>query len=208
MRRPTVIRKCADCGLGVIAAGEWYMVKDEVWEAAWAGRREPWHARRGQQILCIGCLEKRLGRTLMACDFTRYPVNNPSKSNISDRLRSRLTPPEAGPRVLSLEGRKPRSVPDGAVYIGDAWNLGGWRLRQSKWHNPFKLDRPGKEPRDGTREEVIAKYERHLHESGLIAGEDCVARDAGLCPRQRARMTRVSPFASHSPTLKFKPGSQ
>jgi hypothetical protein len=43
------------------------------------------------QILCIGCLEKRIGRTLMACDFTECPVNDPSKSNNSQRLRSRLT---------------------------------------------------------------------------------------------------------------------
>ena len=67
------------------------MVKDKLWEAAWAGRRKPWHALPGQQILCIGCLEKRIGRTLMACDFTECPVNDPSKSNNSQRLRSRLT---------------------------------------------------------------------------------------------------------------------
>jgi hypothetical protein len=34
--------------------------------------------------------------------------------------------------------------------------------RDPKWENPFK------EGPDGTREEVIAKYERHLHDSGLI----------------------------------------
>jgi hypothetical protein len=40
------------------------MVNDEVWEAAWACRRKSWHALPGQEILCIGCLEKRIGRTL------------------------------------------------------------------------------------------------------------------------------------------------
>lgn len=44
------------------------------------------------------------------------------------------------------------------VYIGRA-NRG---LRQSKWHNPFKIGR------DGTREEVIAKYRQHVIGSGLV----------------------------------------
>ncbi len=66
------------------------MVRDDVWEQAWANRRKPWHSLPGQQILCIGCLEKRLGRTLMPCDFTDWPVNNPNKRNASARLRARL----------------------------------------------------------------------------------------------------------------------
>lgn len=58
-------------------------------------------------------------------------------------------------------------MPEGAVYIGGVWNLGGWRLPRSKWRNPFKIDME-KRRRDGTREEVIAKYEGHLHDSDLI----------------------------------------
>jgi hypothetical protein len=71
--------------------GEWYMVHDEVWQQAWADRLKPWHALPGQQILCIGCLEARLGRTLMACDFTDAPVNDPDDDRSSERLRQRLT---------------------------------------------------------------------------------------------------------------------
>ena len=59
-------------------------------------------------------------------------------------------------------------MPKGAVYIGPSCNQGEWRLRQSKWHNPFKIDTK-KRRRDGTLEQVLAKYERHLHDSGLIA---------------------------------------
>jgi hypothetical protein len=29
---------CADCGIGTITAGEYYMVHDDVWEQAWAER--------------------------------------------------------------------------------------------------------------------------------------------------------------------------
>jgi len=31
---------------------------------------------RGQESLCIACLEARIGRTLMGCDFTDAPVND------------------------------------------------------------------------------------------------------------------------------------
>src|SRR5262249_41455073 len=47
------------------------------------------------------------------------------------------------PKVLN---KKLTGVPDGAVYIG----------RPGKWGNPFVIGR------DGTREEVVAKYRTHL----------------------------------------------
>jgi hypothetical protein len=67
---PQIVSACADCGLGTIQLGEWYMVKDAAWEQAWCRRRKWWHGLPGQEVLCIGCLEKRLGRTLVAGDFT------------------------------------------------------------------------------------------------------------------------------------------
>jgi hypothetical protein len=45
---PAILSRCADCGLGTITAGEWYMVNDDVWMQAWAGRLKPWHALPGQ----------------------------------------------------------------------------------------------------------------------------------------------------------------
>lgn len=47
-----------------------------------------------------------------------------------------------------------RSAPVGAVYIGRANRRAGYPA--SKWANPFVIGR------DGTREEVIAKYETYL----------------------------------------------
>lgn len=91
-RWPLIRTACADCGTGTIRSGEWYMVRDDVWQQAWRGRaRKSWHGRvPGQEVLCIGCLEKRLGRTLMACDFADVPINDPGRGNISERLRDRL----------------------------------------------------------------------------------------------------------------------
>jgi hypothetical protein len=91
---PVVTSSCADCGVGTVTLGEWYVVRAEIWEQAWAGRRKSWQrAIPGQEILCIGCLEKRIGRTLMRCDFTDAPINDLADDSYkSNRLRDRLTP--------------------------------------------------------------------------------------------------------------------
>lgn len=62
---------CRDCSFDTLKGAEYYMVSDEVWSKAGMG------ARSG--MLCIGCLETRLGRPLNALDFpmtihlNRYP---------------------------------------------------------------------------------------------------------------------------------------
>jgi hypothetical protein len=88
---PLIVSACADCGIGTIGVGEWYMVHEHVWEEAWRGRRKSWQRLPGQTVLCIGCLEKRLGRTLRASDFSAVPINDPLKWNASDRMRDRLS---------------------------------------------------------------------------------------------------------------------
>jgi hypothetical protein len=108
---PQCTTHCCDCGLGTITIDEWYMVNDDVSEQAWAGRRKSWQRRvldgvvdvvPGTEILCIGCLEKRIGRTLCRTDFTDAPVNNPNEHQHSDRLRDRLTTDVSRLRVNSL----------------------------------------------------------------------------------------------------------
>ena len=64
------------------------------------------------------------------------------------------------PHVLNY---RTHGCPDGAVYIGRP--VPSKRIRGSKWANPYPLRR------NGTRKEgaqVIAKYERHLYDSGLV----------------------------------------
>jgi hypothetical protein len=87
---PVVLGRCADCDVGTRSINEYYMVHDHVWEQAWAGRLKSWHELDGQQVLCIGCLEKRLGRKLTRYDFTDAPVNDRTQSFISRRMRNRL----------------------------------------------------------------------------------------------------------------------
>lgn len=79
---------CIDCGVNTKEIGEYYMVKACVW------RSSGMHYHSG--MLCLGCLENRLGRELKPEDFQYLPINelnpdpkfnNPPKS---ERLLNRL----------------------------------------------------------------------------------------------------------------------
>jgi hypothetical protein len=74
---------CADCGYDTIR-NEYYMVRNAVWERA-LGHPIP---NFDDTVLCIGCLERRIGRTLTRHDFTACPANN--DPDWSERLRDRM----------------------------------------------------------------------------------------------------------------------
>jgi hypothetical protein len=76
---------CADCSAPT-CPGEWYMVVDGVWREALAVGDRPDGGPVG--FLCIGCLEARLGRRLVAADFAPLPVNEPSPAD-TGRLATR-----------------------------------------------------------------------------------------------------------------------
>lgn len=45
--------------------------------------------------------------------------------------------------VVKLRRKNGMVVQSCDVYIGRAWNLGGWNLAQSKWANPFTVKQCG-----------------------------------------------------------------
>jgi hypothetical protein len=110
---PTIVTRCCDCGLGTNVAREWYMVKPSVWTEAWAGRRKDWHNIPGQAVLCVGCLEKRIGRTLCADDFADAVVNDP-EGDISNRLRQRLIATRSHPISGAPPVKRKRGRPKGS----------------------------------------------------------------------------------------------
>jgi hypothetical protein len=61
---------CVDCHLDTSPVGldEYYMVHDEVWAQSGMGGNDG--------MLCLFCLEARLGRTLEWTDFTDIPMND------------------------------------------------------------------------------------------------------------------------------------
>lgn len=73
---------CLWCGTDTGNIGEYYMVRNEIWQLYGPKRRG---------MLCIGCLENQMGRTLQPGDFTESILNDPNKRHISDDLRNRLT---------------------------------------------------------------------------------------------------------------------
>jgi hypothetical protein len=82
---------CDDCGTVVVGrladVHEWYVVHDDVWEDAGMPVSVPYS---GAGVLCVGCIEHRLGRQLNADDFAPAPLNSGLFFDQSARLVSRL----------------------------------------------------------------------------------------------------------------------
>jgi len=68
---------CRDCRIDTKEIKEYYMIDNSIW-----------HRYGTVGMLCIGCIEYRLGRELGKADFTLAPVNYTGKK--SSRLTSRL----------------------------------------------------------------------------------------------------------------------
>ena len=73
---------CADCSADTSDLDEYYMLQPDVW-----------HTVADLEMLCIGCVEHRLGRTLAADDFLPCPLNFDPWHERSDRLVDRMTRP-------------------------------------------------------------------------------------------------------------------
>ena len=76
-------RICIDCGVNTSDIQEYYMVQFELWQ-----KHVP--EDHCNSMLCIGCLEERLGRRLVSDDFTDCPLNDKDGWDKSDRLLNRL----------------------------------------------------------------------------------------------------------------------
>ena len=74
---------CVDCGINTHEINEYYMVYDEVWLSV--------VDRKHSGMLCISCLESRLGRKLNKTDFPPFPINNLLLNKVSPLLRNRIS---------------------------------------------------------------------------------------------------------------------
>ena len=72
---------CVDCKVDTGKIGEHYFIRTDLWLKA---------MRTIRGMLCIGCLEKRLGRELRKSDFTDAFINSPEFEPKSQRLMERL----------------------------------------------------------------------------------------------------------------------
>ncbi len=81
---PSVHAPCKDCKKCTTIMKEWYVVNDVLWTIANKGKIEGY--------LCIGCIEKRIGRKLDYLDFQPMMINVIDGKNKSERLVNRLSP--------------------------------------------------------------------------------------------------------------------
>ena len=78
---PREVEEAFNCiGCGTDTLHEYYMVLNDVWLLGGGGNG----------MLCIGCLELRLGRKLIPHDFTDCRVNRDHLAHKSIRLLNRL----------------------------------------------------------------------------------------------------------------------
>jgi len=73
---------CLDCNVSTHEINEYYILKNQLWANVHPDNKG---------MLCIGCVEDRLGRKLNKDDFLECPLN--SEHNMfkkSDRLLDRL----------------------------------------------------------------------------------------------------------------------
>lgn len=73
---------CLDCGECTRSLKEHYFVREDVWFSV---------VDSETGMLCVGCLEGRLGRRLVGDDFTDAWINDPRRTAMSTRLVSRIS---------------------------------------------------------------------------------------------------------------------
>lgn len=72
---------CLDCKIDTGKIGEHYFIVTHLWMQLVGSNKG---------MLCVGCLESRLGRKLNSTDFTDCHINNPKLNSMSVRLLNRL----------------------------------------------------------------------------------------------------------------------
>ncbi len=73
--------KCLDCQIDTGKIYEHYFINTDTWLSVVGSKTG---------MLCVGCLEKRLGRTLTKVDFPKVTINDPKYSKMSTRLLNRI----------------------------------------------------------------------------------------------------------------------
>lgn len=72
---------CLDCRVDTGKIGEHYFLNTAIWVSVVGSK---------YGMLCIGCIEQRLGRKLQPSDFTNAYINSPKHASKSVRLLNRL----------------------------------------------------------------------------------------------------------------------
>jgi hypothetical protein len=104
---------CVDCRKDTNKSGEYYMVRDEVWAASGITPHGG--------MLCLRCLERRIGREINIEDFTaqcptlkawnKHVAARPDRARRNRDPRGPIDPAGSSPEPLPLTPRKPLGNP-------------------------------------------------------------------------------------------------
>lgn len=72
---------CLDCKVDTGKCNEHYFVNTDLWLKAVGSKIG---------MLCVGCLEIRIGRRLNKSDFPEVTINSPKHAKMSQRLLDRI----------------------------------------------------------------------------------------------------------------------
>ena len=94
-RREIARHRCIDCGTNVIRAGDYCMLRDEIWERQFG--------LKWDDNLCLACIEKRLGRRLCFSDLISFPCVQglPMSATFMSRL---------SPYLMTSKGKRGRGT--------------------------------------------------------------------------------------------------
>lgn len=81
---------CCDCGVNTLDINEHYFLRHDLWNVVMAVAPAAQPNPHGTEMLCIGCVETRLGRSLTPDDFApELPINDFDEPR-STRLKNRM----------------------------------------------------------------------------------------------------------------------
>jgi hypothetical protein len=175
-RRQLARYKCNDCPVNVVTAGEFYILKPEIWEGqlklGWSDN------------LCIGCLEKRLGRKISWRDMGWPPIY-PWTKPMSIRFLHRFLGENVTKRP-PYRWRKSFLKTTGGFTKANAKAIGEYGAREATAYEdrvaaelPIIIGRETKAQIDAllVKVEVLQKEYKDLNKTGLSSD----ARAAAFC---------------------------
>ncbi len=105
----------------------------------------------------INKLKKVFGDDKLSSIVLEQSFQNLSLSSKEDRPKGDRSKRDEKTTVVKLKRKGGKEVQSCDVYIGRNMYMGGWKLPQSKWHNPFSLKECG-----NSREVCLEKYRDYL----------------------------------------------
>jgi hypothetical protein len=105
---------CLDCSKDTDVSEEFYSLRADLWRRL---VRRP--SRRG--MLCLDCVERRLGRALHRGDFANVPVNEQQARKCPALARRLAVPPPHSAFAYDWRARSSQVISTAALKVAKKW---------------------------------------------------------------------------------------